>query len=97
MGVKDGDHLIVTTEMKLPFDEISEDEPDLIMGNDNMLPMNQIDVDPYDMPQVQGQAIDLIHRSGQLTPPNYSRAHDPLNKLERGPQEGLESNLPPNQ
>ena len=28
MGVKDGDHLIVTTEMKLPFDEISEDEPE---------------------------------------------------------------------
>ena len=32
MGVKDGDHLIVTTEMKLPFDEISEDE-DPIMGD----------------------------------------------------------------
>jgi uncharacterized ubiquitin-like protein YukD len=26
MGVKDGDNLIVTTEMKLPFDEFSEDE-----------------------------------------------------------------------
>jgi len=26
MVVKDGDHLIVTTEMKLPFDEFSEDE-----------------------------------------------------------------------
>ena len=26
MGVKDGDTLIVTTEMKLPFDEMSEDE-----------------------------------------------------------------------
>jgi len=30
MGVKDGDHLIVTTEMKLPFDEISEDPDDPI-------------------------------------------------------------------
>lgn len=30
MGVKDGDHLIVTTEMKLPFDEFSEDD-----DNDN--------------------------------------------------------------
>lgn len=29
MGVKDGDHLIVTTEMKLPFDEISEEEDPL--------------------------------------------------------------------
>ena len=26
MGVKDGDTLIVTTEMKLPFDEMSEDD-----------------------------------------------------------------------
>lgn len=26
MGVKDGDTLIVTTEMKLPFDELSEDD-----------------------------------------------------------------------
>lgn len=32
MGVKDGDHLIVTTEMKLPFDEISEDDEPLPMG-----------------------------------------------------------------
>jgi hypothetical protein len=26
MGVKDGDNLIVTTEMKLPFDEFSDDD-----------------------------------------------------------------------
>jgi len=32
MGVKDGDHLIVTTEMKLPFDEYSDDE-DLDVGS----------------------------------------------------------------
>ena len=32
MGVKDGDKLIVTTEMKLPFDEISDDEEPF--GND---------------------------------------------------------------
>ena len=38
MGVKDGDHLIVTTEMKLPFDEISEDEPDPIMDVGNGMP-----------------------------------------------------------
>ena len=30
MGVKDGDHLIVTTEMKLPFDEISEEEDPIL-------------------------------------------------------------------
>lgn len=32
MGVKDGDNLIVTTEMKLPFDEISDDEEPLGEG-----------------------------------------------------------------
>jgi uncharacterized ubiquitin-like protein YukD len=32
MGVKDGDHLIVTTEMKLPFDEYSDDEDDQGQG-----------------------------------------------------------------
>lgn len=32
MGVKDGDNLIVTTEMKLPFDEFS-DEDDVDGGN----------------------------------------------------------------
>ena len=26
MGVKDGDNLIVTTEMKLPFDEFSDED-----------------------------------------------------------------------
>ena len=40
MGVKDGDHLIVTTEMKLPFDEISDEEEPLIEGQNNMLPPN---------------------------------------------------------
>jgi len=45
MGVKDGDHLIVTTEMKLPFDEISEDE-DPIIDVGGMPPM-RFDEDPY--------------------------------------------------
>ena len=45
MGVKDGDHLIVTTEMKLPFDEISEDEPDLPMDVPGMMAMNRFDED----------------------------------------------------
>lgn len=30
MGVKDGDNLIVTTEMKLPFDVYSDEEDDQI-------------------------------------------------------------------
>ena len=44
MGVKDGDHLIVTTEMKLPFDEISEEE-DPIMDFPGT--MNMPNDDPY--------------------------------------------------
>ena len=30
MGVKDGDNLIVTTEMKLPFDVYSDEEDDQV-------------------------------------------------------------------
>jgi len=48
MGVKDGDHLIVTTEMKLPFDEISDEEDPIIDGPGGMGNMNNLD-DPYDM------------------------------------------------
>ena len=34
MGVNDGDNLIVTTEMKLPFDEYSDsDDNGLLTGN----------------------------------------------------------------
>ena len=50
MGVKDGDHLIVTTEMKLPFDEISEDDdpmPGLPDPRDPMIPTILPDMDPY--------------------------------------------------
>jgi len=35
MGVRDGDNLIVTTEMKLPFNVYSEEEDD---GNTNLFP-----------------------------------------------------------
>lgn len=34
MGVKDGDNLIVTTEMKLPFDALSDDPEDNPFAND---------------------------------------------------------------
>lgn len=37
MGVKDGDNLIVTTEMKLPFDVYS-DEDDYADGQPGMFP-----------------------------------------------------------
>lgn len=47
MGVKDGDHLIVTTEMKLPFDEISEEEDPIMDFGPNQ--MNIPNDDPYDM------------------------------------------------
>ena len=51
MGVKDGDNLIVTTEMKLPFDEISDDEePFATDGNGGlMFPPQLPDNDPYEM------------------------------------------------
>ena len=48
MGVKDGDHLIVTTEMKLPFDEISDEDEPPIDGSGGMGHMNNLD-DPYDI------------------------------------------------
>lgn len=37
MGVKDGDNLIVTTEMKLPFD-VCSDEDDFADGQPGMFP-----------------------------------------------------------
>ena len=38
MNVKDGDNLIVTTEMKLPFDEYSDsDNNDLLNGSNQQL------------------------------------------------------------
>ena len=38
MGVKDGDNLIVTTEMKLPFDVYSDDENDYPGESAGMFP-----------------------------------------------------------
>ncbi len=37
MGIKDGDTLVVTTEMKLPFHEVSDDE-DQFDEMGNMIP-----------------------------------------------------------
>lgn len=50
MGVKDGDNLIVTTEMKLPFNEASDDEDEPFMEGHSGMPnqMHGLD-DPYDM------------------------------------------------
>lgn len=53
MGVNDGDNLIVTTEMKLPFDEISDSGDDVgyeVGGTMFPNPVNNkqfVDVDPY--------------------------------------------------
>lgn len=48
MGVRDGDNLIVTTEMKLPFNVYSEEEDD---GNTNLFPNA---FDGQDQHQMQG-------------------------------------------
>ena len=50
MGVKDGDNLIVTTEMKLPFNEASDDEDEPFMEGHSGMP-NQMHglEDPYEM------------------------------------------------
>jgi hypothetical protein len=50
MGVKDGDHLIVTTEMKLPFDYISEEEEPIPITEEqeNMINQNAAADDQFD-------------------------------------------------
>jgi len=71
MGVKDGDHLIVTTEMKLPFDEISEEDDPM---NDFPAAMNMPNDDPFDysVPVHSGiqNPIEFPNNrpGGQLTP-----------------------------
>jgi len=64
MGVKDGDHLIVTTEMKLPFDEISEDEDPIIENQGNMIPPILTAADPYDNTEPYGQGPGM--RNSQI-------------------------------
>lgn len=69
MGVKDGDHLIVTTEMKLPFDEFSEED-----DNDNGMYASMPGMDDgYDMDEpatVQKPMMDM-GKPGLLSPPGY--------------------------
>ncbi len=81
MGVNDGDNLIVTTEMKLPFDEIS-DSADEGAGYDvggtmfpNSNPTNNSkafgEIDPY-VDLKTNKPIDVnADKSGLLTPPNF--------------------------
>jgi len=62
MGVKDGDNLIVTTEMKLPFDEYSDDED--LDGGQGMFP-NIPGMEEFEELSGGGK------RSGMQSPPNF--------------------------
>lgn len=53
MGIKDGDTLVVTTEMKLPFHEISDDEEGLDDIGNMLPPQNANDI--YDLSTFQNQ------------------------------------------
>ena len=80
MGVNDGDNLIVTTEMKLPFDEISDSGDDAagydvggtMFPNNNQInnkPYGEIN-DPYgDLTKSKPMDINA-DKSGLMTPPN---------------------------
>lgn len=69
MGVKDGDNLIVTTEMKLPYNVYSEEEPDIDGPNANHLPFpgdsgpleynNMMGPRPGGMPGPGGPHMDI--------------------------------------
>ena len=84
MGVKEGDSLIVTTEMKLPFDELSESDDnagyDLGAGNTGtMFPNNtgkNLGIgelgDPYGDLKNNKQMDANADKSGLLTPPNFT-------------------------
>ena len=56
MNVKDGDNLLVTTEMKLPFDEYSDsDDNGLLTGNQNFVTPQIHENNMFQPPQVQQQ------------------------------------------
>ncbi len=81
MGVNDGDNLIVTTEMKLPFDEISDsaDEGNGYEVGGTMFPNSNPtnnkgfgEIDPYGDLKTN-KPIDVnADKSGLLTPPNFT-------------------------
>ena len=53
MNVKDGDNLLVTTEMKLPFDEYSDsDDNGLLTGNQNFVTPQIHENNMFQPPQV---------------------------------------------
>lgn len=89
MGVNDGDNLIVTTEMKLPFDEIS-DSGDEGNGYDvsgtmfpNSNPANNKafgEIDPYGDLKTNKPMDINADKSGLLTPPNFTGQPNPLNQ-----------------
>lgn len=66
MGVKDGDNLIVTTEMKLPFDALSDDPEDPFVNDGQgglMFPDQPVNMD-YDVGG--GMASDQINQNNQI-------------------------------
>lgn len=76
MGVKDNDNLIVTTEMKLPFDALSDDPEDPFAndGQGGLMFPDQAPVNiAYDvsggMPADQNNQMDF-NKPGSFTPPN---------------------------
>ena len=67
MGVKDGDNLIVTTEMKLPYNVYSEDEPDdNPIGGPIMNPMFPGDVPQPGFDMMVGQTASGPPGQGQM-------------------------------
>lgn len=81
MGVNDGDNLIVTTEMKLPFDEISDSDNEAAGYdvNGTMFPNpanNKVyanEIDHYGADPKASKPIDInADKPGLQTPPNFT-------------------------
>ena len=64
MGVKDGDNLIVTTEMKLPLDQYSNDDDIMDTGGSMFQSQNPID-DPYEISNAHPPNLDFGKQHNQ--------------------------------
>ena len=102
MGVNDGDNLIVTTEMKLPFDEISDsaDEGNGYEVGGTMFPNSNPpnnkgfgEIDPYGDLKTN-KPIDInADKSGLLTPPNFTGQATLVNPPNQYDQGGMQGNF----
>lgn len=89
MGVKDGDSLIVTTEMKLPFDELSESDDngyEIGANTGTMFPSSNPgknigmgDNDPFTDLKNNKPMEANIDKAGVLTPPNITGQQNLVN------------------